>query len=126
MEKDKKHILLVEDDKLLQSLLGRKLENEGFSFEIASNGSEVFEKLETFPAQLIFLDLVLSGMDGFQILEKLKKDEATKDIPVVVLSNLGQDSDIKRSLELGAIDHMIKADFTPQEIIAKAKSILGE
>jgi CheY-like chemotaxis protein len=71
------------------------------------------------------LDLILPGIDGFEVLKRAKADPATKDIPVIILSNLGQKDDIERGLELGATDFMVKAHFTPEEIVKKAKEVLG-
>jgi len=120
------HILIVEDDKFLRGLLVRKLELENFKIAIASNGKEMFEKVREEKPRLILLDLILPDIDGFQILEILKKDEKTKDIPVLILSNLGQKDDIEKCLGMGAIDYLIKAHFTPKDIIQKVKALIGE
>ena len=75
---------------------------------------------------MILLDLLLPGIDGFTILERLKADKKTASIPVVVLSNLGQPEDINRAMKLGAEDFMVKANFTPNEIIEKIKNVLNK
>ncbi|MCR4284177.1 MAG: response regulator [Parcubacteria group bacterium] len=117
------YILLVEDDKFLSGLLFKKLSQE-FKVEVAGNGAEAFNKIKGGIPRLVLLDLMLPDIDGFKILEILKNDDRTKNIPVLILSNLGQKEDQDRSLSLGADGYMIKAHFTPGEIIEKAKSLL--
>ena len=117
------YVLIVEDDKFLSSLLSKKMKQE-FNVDIASNGAEAFNKIKEALPRLILLDLMLPDIDGFKILGILKKDERTKNIPVLILSNLGQKEDMERCLELGAAGYMIKAHFTPGEIVSKAKSLL--
>ena len=73
---------------------------------------------------VILLDIILPQMDGFSVLKKLKSDSATKNFPVILLTNLGQDGDVKKGLELGAIDYLIKANYTPSQVVEKVKSLL--
>ena len=120
----KKSILVVEDDKFLRELLIRKLEDEGFEVSMAVDGKEALRKIEEGLPQLILLDLVLPGIDGFDILEQIKKDPRTGKIPVIILSNLGQREEVERGLELGADDYLIKAHFTPNDIIKRVKKLL--
>ncbi len=120
----KKSILVVEDDKFLRELLIRKLEDEGFEVSMAVDGKEALRKIEEGLPQLILLDLVLPGIDGFDILEQIKKDPRTGKIPVIILSNLGQREEVERGLELGAADYLIKAHFTPNDIIKRVKKLL--
>jgi len=122
-EKKEDYILLVEDDKFLSGLLSKKMSAE-FKVEIAGNGADAFNKIKEGIPRLILLDLMLPDIDGFKILDTLKKDEKTKNIPILILSNLGQKEDLDRCLALGASAYMIKAHFTPQEIVNKAKSLL--
>ena len=102
----------------------QKLQKEGFSTIEAIDG-EVGLKLvkENFP-DLVLLDLILPGLDGFEVLRQIKDDQKTKLIPVIVLSNLGQKEDMDRALAGGAEDFMVKANFTPGEIVAKIKTVL--
>ncbi len=120
-----KIILVVEDDKFLRELLVRKLELEGYVTSVAIDGQEALKKIDKEPPQLILLDLVLPGLDGFEVLKKIKADSATSKIPVLILSNLGQKEEVEKGLNLGADDYLIKAHFTPEEIIAKIKKLLG-
>ena len=118
-------VLLVEDDQFLRGLIVKKLEAEGLEVIQAIDGEEGLRLIrETKPA-LVLLDLILPGIDGFEVLKQVKSDPAIKDIPIIILSNLGQKDDIGRGLELGAKDYLIKAHFTPGEIVQKVKEILG-
>ncbi|HED38490.1 MAG TPA: response regulator [Ignavibacteria bacterium] len=125
-DKNRGEILVVEDDKFLRELLVRKLFSEGFNIESAIDSSSAFEILSSWSPQIILLDLILPGEDGFSILEKIKKDNKLKNIPVIILSNLGQQEDIDRAMALGAMDFMVKANFTLDEIVEKVTNALGE
>jgi DNA-binding response OmpR family regulator len=119
-----KTILIIEDDKFLRELIGQKLVREGYDILEAIDGEEGIKKIKTEKADLILLDLILPGIDGFEVLSRMKADEKLAKIPVIILSNLGQREEIERGLKLGANDYMIKAHFTPREIIDKIKSVL--
>lgn len=121
---DKKVILIIEDDTFFQNLISKKLVNEGFEVLVASDSRQALSILEEKKPNLIILDLILPVLDGFGILSIVKKDEKTKDIPVIILSNLGQKEEIERAIALGAVDFMIKVNFTPEEIVRKIKSII--
>lgn len=118
-------ILIVEDDKFLRDLISRKLKGSGYDIVEAIDGEEGVTKAGEEMPDLILLDLILPGMDGFEVLEKIKEDPKTSQIPVIILSNLGQREDIERGLRLGAEDFLVKAHFTPAEIIEKIKKVLG-
>ena len=120
-----KKILIIEDDKFLRELITRKLEKEGYETSQAVDGEDGFKKVSSEKPDLILLDLILPGIDGFEVLSRIKKDDQLSGIPVIILSNLGQKEDVERGLNLGAIDYLIKAHFTPTEIIEKAKKVLG-
>lgn len=121
---DPNHVLIIEDDKFLRDLITQKLFAEGFKVQAAVDGESGLKILKEESIELIILDLLLPGIDGFEVLKRIKEDEAMKSIPVVVLSNLGQREDIDRAMSLGAEDFMVKANFTPNEIIDKIKGIL--
>ncbi len=118
-------ILIVEDDKFLRELLIRKLKGEGFIISIAPDGGKALAMIKKEQPQLILLDLILPGIDGFEILKQIKNDNQISKIPVIILSNLGQQEEVEKGLKLGAVDYLIKAHFTPDEIISKIKKILG-
>lgn len=117
-------ILIVEDDKFLRELISQKLLKEGYKIEQAVDGEEGVKKAKEIKPSIILLDLILPGIDGFEVLAKIKEDPDTKEIPVIILSNLGQREDVEKGLKLGASDYLIKAHFTPGEIIEKMKNII--
>ncbi|MGB2762366.1 MAG: response regulator [Minisyncoccales bacterium] len=119
-----KKILIVEDDKFLRELIVKKLSDEGYEVPSAIDGEEGVKKIKEDKPDLVLLDLILPGIDGFEVLSKIKKDSELSEIPVIILSNLGQKEDIEKGLHLGAIDFLIKAHFTPNEIIEKVKKVL--
>jgi DNA-binding response OmpR family regulator len=119
------HILLIEDDTFLANIYKTKFEMEGFKVTHADNGETGYEGAGKFSPDIILLDILLPKMDGFAVLKKLKEDDAVKDIPVILLTNLGQKDDVEKGLELGAVDYLIKAHFKPSETVSKVKKILG-
>ncbi len=124
IETKKEKILIVEDDKFLRDLITRKLQREGFNVVEAVDGEHGLKKIKEEKPDLILLDLILPGIDGFTVLAETKKDPGLALIPVIILSNLGQRDDIEKGLKLGAVDYLIKAHFTPGEIIEKVKKVL--
>ena len=125
MPENKKLILIIEDDKFLRDLIARKLLREGFDISEAIDGAQGVRQVKEKNPSLILLDLILPSMDGFEVLAKIKEDPVLAEIPVIILSNLGQKDDIEKGLKLGAVDYLIKAHFTPGEIIEKIKKILS-
>lgn len=119
-----KTILIIEDDKFLRELITQKLIKEGYETSEAIDGEEGIKKVKEGKPDLVLLDLILPGIDGFEVLSKKREDPALVQIPVIILSNLGQKEDVERGLKLGAIDYLIKAHFTPGEIIEKVKNAL--
>lgn len=117
-------IVIVEDDNFLMELMARKLSVENFEVVSAYNGEEGLKKIKEEKPDFVLLDLILPGIDGFEVLERLKNDKETADIPVVILSNLGQKDDIEKGFKLGAEDFLVKAYFTPGEIVEKIRAIL--
>ncbi|HLP86824.1 MAG TPA: response regulator [Candidatus Paceibacterota bacterium] len=119
-----KKVLIVEDDSFLQGLEANKLEKKSFKVITASTGEEGLNKINEPDIDLVLLDLMLPNFDGFEILKKVRTTEKTKDIPVIVFSNLSEDSAITKSRELGATDFMIKSNFTLDELVERINSIL--
>jgi DNA-binding response OmpR family regulator len=117
-------VLIVEDDKFLRELMSQKLTKEGYEVFSAVDGEEGVKKVKEEKPDIILLDLILPGIDGFEVLTKVKEDPSVSSIPVIILSNLGQKEDIERGMKIGAPDYLIKAHFTPSEIIEKIKSII--
>ncbi len=119
-----KKILIVEDDSFLQGLASSKLEKDGFSVMAASSGDEAAKLLETATPDLVLLDLVLPGTDGFGVLKKLRENAPTAQTPVIVFSNLSEEGDIKKAKDLGATDYMVKSNFTLDELSDRIKELL--
>ncbi len=122
----KKIILFVEDESALQKTLGDVLNQEGYKVFSALDGEAGFEMAQAESPDLILLDLVLPKMHGFEVLKKLKENEKTKNIPIIVLTNLESMGDVEKALELGATTYLVKASYTLEEVVAKIKKALGE
>lgn len=117
-------ILIVEDEEFLVRALKDNLEAEGCIVDAVMNGEEAVERLRAHRPDLILLDLLMPKRDGFYVLEQVKKSPELKLIPVIVLSNLGGDAEIKRALEMGADDYFVKSQHPIEEVIEKAKEYL--
>jgi len=111
MEKQPK-ILVIEDDKFLNKLYSDQLRREGFEVSMAISGDEGLSKVLNENPDLVILDIVLPHKNGFDILSEMKLHAHTKNIPVLIVTNLGQDADIKTGLELGAAGYLVKTDFS--------------
>ncbi|OGZ27326.1 MAG: hypothetical protein A2365_00115 [Candidatus Nealsonbacteria bacterium RIFOXYB1_FULL_40_15] len=119
-----KKILVVEDDKFLRELISQKILKEGYDIAEAVDGEKGIEAVKKEKPDLVLLDLILPGIDGFEVLARIKADPEISNVPVIILSNLGQKDDIEKGLKMGASDYLIKAHFTPGEIIEKVRSVL--
>ncbi|MEI6880984.1 MAG: response regulator [Bacteroidota bacterium] len=117
-------ILIVEDDDFLRSLAVTKLEKESFTVFMAPNGQDGLAIAQKELPDLIILDLMLPIMSGFDVLAQLKAADTTKGTKVIVFSNLGEESDIKKCLDMGANDYLVKANFTLDELVDKIKTLL--
>lgn len=120
-----KKVLIIEDDKLLREMMFRKLEKEGFEVFSVMDGSEAVIKIKDIKPDIVLLDLILPGSNGFEILKEINNDDEIKEIPVIILSNLGQKSEVDKGMELGAVDYLVKAHFTPTEVLEKIKKIIS-
>lgn len=120
-------VLIVEDDSFLRDICRKKLIKEGFNVEIAVDGEEALKKVENFMPEIILLDIILPVRDGFEVLKEIRsrKNRLIKNVPVIMLTNLGQEEDNRKALDLGANDYLVKAHFTTEEIVEKIKSRLG-
>ncbi|MBU2265103.1 response regulator [Patescibacteria group bacterium] len=125
MPDEKIKVLLVEDDRFLSEMYATKLADSGFEVETAFDGEEGLIKIKEFQPKLVLLDIVLPKKDGFEVLKTLKDGELLNGIKVIALTNLGQKEEVEKGMSLGASDYIIKAHFTPTEVMAKAKKLLG-
>lgn len=117
-------ILIVEDEEILLKVLQEKFEKEKFAVSVAMDGEVVLPIVRREHPDLILLDLILPKKNGFDVLTELKADPELKNIPVVALSNLGQDEDIKRALSLGATDYLVKTQHPINEVVEKVNNYL--
>ena len=120
-----KQILLIEDDPFLLDIYSTKLTEAGFSVETATNGEEALIKAKENLPRLIILDIVLPQIDGWEILKRIKSENNLRQIPVVILSNLGQKSEVEKGLKMGAAKYLIKAHYTPSQVVKEIKETLN-
>lgn len=120
-----RNILLVEDEGFLRRIFKGRLVKEGYEVTDVESAERALERLPELRPDLIILDLYLPKMSGFDFLKLLKADPALRDIPVVILSGLGQESDIRKGLELGALEYVVKANVSPRELLAKISKLLA-
>lgn len=118
-------LLIVEDDPFLGGMLERKLHEQKFTVFRAETVQEGRALLAEKPINLVCLDLILPGEDGFVLLREIKANEKMKHIPVLILSNLGQRDDLEKGKQIGAADYAVKANTSPNEIVAKIEQLLG-
>ena len=112
-------ILVVEDEAALADVLRKKLQTEGYEVSLAADGASGLAAMRNWRPDLVLLDIVLPKMDGYQVLEARDKDNILKAIPVIVISNSGQPVEIDRALALGVKDYLVKAQFSPDEVMEK-------
>lgn len=122
MPKNKKKILLAEDDKFIARAYQDGLTRAGFEVVSAVNGQEAIDKVKSEKPDLVLLDLIMPKKNGFEVLEEIKADQTLK-MPVIILSNLSQDSDIEKAKELGAVDYIVKSNFSMKEVIKKIEKV---
>ena len=118
-------ILLVEDDIFLSSLLGNRLKKEGFEVLNIKSGNEAVKGMKTFLPDLILLDLILPGKSGFEVMEEINADPQAQKTPIIVLSNLGQDTDMVKGKGLGAVQYVVKARITIDDLVKQIRDFLA-
>lgn len=119
------NILVIEDDKYLRDVLVEKLKKEGYAVREAVDGETGLAMTEEEKPDLVMLDIILPLMNGFDYLAVKGSRPAIEKIPVIILSNLGQQEDVERGRKLGAKDYVVKVHFTPNDLLAKVKKILS-
>ena len=122
---DATRILLAEDDRFLRKAAESALVKRGYTVMTAADGDEALARARDGAPALILLDLIMPGRNGFDVLHELQADAATKRIPVIVLSNLGQEGDVQRALALGAVAYCIKANLSLQGLVRQVEEVLG-
>lgn len=124
MASKKVTVLIVEDEKMLAEMYATKFTMEGFEAATANDGAAGLEKAKSIHPDIILLDVIMPKLDGFAVLKELRDDGTLKKTPVILLTNLGQDEDVKKGKELGATDYFVKANHTPAEVVLKVKDVL--
>ena len=124
-ETQQKKILLVEDEPMLSNLLQQRLLKEGYDVPLAKDGAEAVKFLRQAKPDLMLLDIILPKMSGFEVMEAMKSDPTVFPAPVVIISNLGQESDIERGRELGAVGYFIKAQLSIEDLVSKIKEFFA-
>ena len=117
-------ILLVEDDPFLIDIYSQKLKKSGFDVVVEAVGSKVLEAVNNENPALLVLDIVLPEMDGWEVLQALSKDKKFSKLKIMIFSNLGQRSEVEKGIKLGAVKYLIKAEYTPSEVIEEIKKLL--
>lgn len=124
MPEKKPKVLMIEEDRFLRKIYRNKFLNSGFEFVEATNGIEGLNKVFSEKPDLVLLDIILPRKNGFDVLIEMKRNAAAKKIPVIIVSNLGQESDIKKGLSLGAQDYLVKTEVGHSEVVDKVKECL--
>ncbi|PIT92164.1 MAG: response regulator [Candidatus Harrisonbacteria bacterium CG10_big_fil_rev_8_21_14_0_10_42_17] len=122
MEQPTNRIIIAEDEGFLSKELSDKLEKAGFTVATAKNGVEAMKLMNEERPSLLLLDLMMPEKSGFEVLSEMKSNEGLKEIPVIIISNLGQESDVQRGMQLGAVDYIVKARITMKEVVEKVKA----
>lgn len=121
-----KKILLVEDDNMISTMYKTKLEQAGYQVIVAADGAAALEQASTHSPSLIFLDIILPQLDGFTVLQELRLNPKFKEVPIIMLTNLGTSEDKDKGDKFGATDYLVKANLTPREVNETAEKYLGK
>jgi len=120
-----KKILFIEDESALQRTFEEALKDEGFEMISALDGETGLKMAKEKKPDLILLDLILPKIEGMEVLKKLKEDEKTKDIPVIVLTHLEELEKVEKAMELGAKAYLVKGEYSLDEVVERIKKVLG-
>jgi len=121
-----KKILFIEDEAAIQKTLGQSLRNKGYEVQAAMDGEIGLRLAKSENPDLILLDLILPKLYGLDLLEEIRKDKKTKNIPVIILTNLENVGDVEKALALGATTYLVKANYSLEEVVAKVKKAMGD
>lgn len=125
MTEPRHRILLVEDDRFLRKAAEATLRQRGYAVATAADGEEALQQAAAEAPDLILLDLIMPKLQGFEVLRRLKGDPGTAGIPVIVLSNLGQERDVQQAMEGGAVAYFIKSNLSLQDLVREVDKVLG-
>ncbi|MGH7374761.1 MAG: response regulator [Candidatus Rokuibacteriota bacterium] len=118
-------VLLAEDDRFLRKAAETALKRQGFAVLPAVDGEEALRMARAETPDIVLLDLIMPKLQGFEVLRAMKADPATAKIPVIILSNLGQESDVKQAMEAGAIGYFVKANLSLQDLVKRVGEVVG-
>ncbi|MDD3646954.1 MAG: response regulator [Candidatus Dojkabacteria bacterium] len=118
-------ILIAEDETFLRSIIKSKLAKSGYEVIEVEDGEAALRSIQNDKPDLVLLDLMMPKMNGYDVLKKIKEDPELANIPVIVLSNLGQDSDIEKGKELGAVDYIVKSNVSINEVLKKVEDTIN-
>ncbi len=118
-------ILIVEDEPFLSDMYKAKLSSLGYKVSTAMNGQDALQQLHEKKPDLVLLDVIMPEMDGYTVLKKVRSDPSLRDLLIVMFSNLGQDEEITKGLQMGADDYLVKSNFTPSEVVKKLDAIIA-
>ena len=121
-----KKILIIEDEEIIISLIQKKLVKEGYDVSVARNGEDGLKMIKSLMPDLILLDIVMPKLGGLEMMEKMRRNEKIRDIPVVIVSNSGQPVELDRAKKLGVKDWLVKTQFDPQEVMDKVVKQIGK
>lgn len=117
-------ILIVEDDHFFQKFYSTKLSSAGYQVEVASDGEEGLIKMATVKPDLVLLDLIMPKKDGFEVLEAVSQNPVLKTLPIIIFSTLGDEADVKRAMQLGAVDYINKSFHDIENLKSKINAKL--
>lgn len=126
MVKEPAHILVIEDEAPLSNILRERLTDKGYQVSVAIQGEEGWQKTKDEHPDIVLLDIILPRLDGFVYLKRLRAHKRLRNLPVIILSNLGQDSDMEQGRELGAVDYIVKSNHTIDAVIERVENVLNK
>ncbi|MCR4324318.1 MAG: response regulator [Candidatus Curtissbacteria bacterium] len=118
-------VLLVEDDQFLQKMYQKKFQISGFEVEIAKDGEEGLSKMKALKPDIVLMDIMMPKLNGIDATAAAKSDETTRNIPIIILTNLSSTEDAQTAVKKGAVDFMVKSNFTPAQVVEKVKQVLA-
>lgn len=122
---EKRKILIIEDDIFIRDIYKVRFEQDGFEVCLAENGIVGLEKMrQGINPDIILLDIIMPGMNGIEVLKKIKEEQQWDNIPIIMLTNISEKDRVNESLEMGVKDYLIKSHFTPSEVVQKVTNLL--